>query len=50
MLKEDGVDNNVIKIKPPIIFTKEQANLLLTAIDSVLTDIKSSKGCNGLPH
>ena len=41
LLKEDGVDQNVIKIKPPIIFTLDHAKKLLTAIDSVLTEIES---------
>lgn len=39
MLKEDGVDNNVIKIKPPICFTERNASQLIEAIDKSLQSI-----------
>jgi ethanolamine-phosphate phospho-lyase len=42
LLKEDGVDHNVIKIKPPLCFTKENADQLIRAIDQSLYGICSN--------
>ena len=37
-LSTDGKDNNVIKIKPPLVFTREQAAHVLHVLDDVLHD------------
>ncbi len=39
MIKEDGIDNNVIKIKPPLCFTQQDADKLLTALDIVMSEL-----------
>ena len=36
MIKEDGLDHNVIKIKPPLCFTKENADTLVQAFEDIL--------------
>ena len=40
MLKEDGMDENIIKIKPPLCFTQENADMVLEAIDCAIGRIK----------
>lgn len=37
LISTDGPYHNVLKIKPPIIFTKENANQLVAALDNILT-------------
>ncbi|WP_397547298.1 aminotransferase class III-fold pyridoxal phosphate-dependent enzyme [Rhodothermus marinus] len=37
LLSTDGPMNNVIKIKPPMVFTRENADLLVEKLDEVLT-------------
>jgi 4-aminobutyrate aminotransferase-like enzyme len=39
MIKEDGLDHNVIKIKPPLCFTKENADTLVQALEDTLKDL-----------
>lgn len=39
MIKEDGMDRNVIKIKPPLCFTKENADTLVQALEDTLKDL-----------
>ncbi len=39
MIKEDGMENNVIKIKPPLCFSQKDADKLLTALDKVMTGL-----------
>lgn len=36
LIQADGLDGNVIKIKPPLIFSIADANKLLLAVDSAL--------------
>ena len=36
LLMNDGLDHNVIKIKPPLCFTKDNADAVLQAIDKTL--------------
>jgi 4-aminobutyrate aminotransferase-like enzyme/Ser/Thr protein kinase RdoA (MazF antagonist) len=38
LLSTDGPDHNVIKIKPPLCFTREDADHLITAMDQILTE------------
>ena len=35
----DGIHYNVIKIKPPLCFDKENADYLVESLDATLTDI-----------
>ena len=39
MIKEDGLDHNVIKIKPPLCFTKENADTLVKALENTLKEL-----------
>ncbi|MHC4946461.1 MAG: aminotransferase class III-fold pyridoxal phosphate-dependent enzyme, partial [Planctomycetota bacterium] len=39
LLSTDGPDHNVIKIKPPMVFTRENADLLADTLDGVLEDL-----------
>ena len=39
LLSTDGPDNNVIKIKPPIIFNKKDADFLLNKLDKTISSI-----------
>jgi 4-aminobutyrate aminotransferase-like enzyme len=36
LMSTDGPDNNVIKIKPPLVFSKEDANFLIEVLTSIL--------------
>jgi 4-aminobutyrate aminotransferase-like enzyme/Ser/Thr protein kinase RdoA (MazF antagonist) len=38
LLSTDGPDHNVIKIKPPLVFSQADANRLLETLDSVLSE------------
>jgi len=38
LLSTDGPLHNVIKIKPPLVFTKENADELVAALDDVLRE------------
>ena len=42
MIKEDGLDHNVIKVKPPLCFTKENADTLVKALENTLKDLGKS--------
>jgi 4-aminobutyrate aminotransferase-like enzyme/Ser/Thr protein kinase RdoA (MazF antagonist) len=42
LLSTDGPFHNVIKIKPPLVFSKADADLLLMNLDSVLSEVKVS--------
>lgn len=42
MTKEDGIEHNVIKIKPPLCFTTENAETVIHALDESCTFISSS--------
>jgi len=39
LLSTDGPDHNVIKIKPPLVFNKENAHFLVETLDHILTGI-----------
>jgi len=39
LLMNDGLDHNVIKIKPPLCFTKDNADAVLQAIDETLGEL-----------
>jgi len=39
LLGTDGPFNNVLKIKPPIIFSKYNADALIKNLDQVLTEM-----------
>ena len=38
LMSTDGKENNVMKIKPPLVFDKSQADQLLEALDSVFRE------------
>ena len=38
LLSTDGPDHNVIKVKPPMVFSEEDADLLVSRLDSVLSE------------
>ena len=40
LISADGPDNNVIKIKPPMCFTKTDGDLLCSVLDEALTEIE----------
>ena len=40
LMSIDGPFNNILKIKPPMCFTKANVDLMLTAVDRVLTQIE----------
>ena len=37
LLSTDGPDHNVIKIKPPLVFNKENADELVKKLDEIMT-------------
>ena len=43
LLSTDGPHDNVLKIKPPIVFSKENADLLVDQLDAVLTDLSGAR-------
>lgn len=40
LLSADGPHRNVLKIKPPMCFSKEDSDELLNKLDEILTDIE----------
>ncbi|XP_045467285.1 alanine--glyoxylate aminotransferase 2-like [Harmonia axyridis] len=42
LLSVDGLDKNVIKIKPPMIFTEENADEVVSTLDKVLAGLEGS--------
>jgi len=38
LISSDGPDHNVLKIKPPLVFNKENADYLLDTLESVLSE------------
>ena len=40
LISADGPDDNVIKIKPPMCFAKEDADLLLSVLDKSLEEVE----------
>ncbi|XP_029931415.1 ethanolamine-phosphate phospho-lyase [Myripristis murdjan] len=49
LLSADGPHRNVLKFKPPLCFTKEDADLVVEKIDRILTDLEKALGLN-LPN
>lgn len=43
LLSTDGPAGNVIKIKPPLVFGREQADMLLAALDAALVQLSSER-------
>ncbi len=39
LIMNDGLDHNVIKVKPPMCFTQDNADTLLQAIDQTLLQL-----------
>lgn len=44
LLSTDGPDHNVVKIKPPIVLSKENAALFLHRLDACLQELHYRKG------
>ena len=42
VISRDGPDENVIKIKPPMVFGKKEAEILINGIKNALVDAKKS--------
>lgn len=40
LVSSDGPDRNVLKLKPPMVFSIANADLLVTTLDRVLTEVK----------
>lgn len=40
LISLDGPDNNVIKMKPPMVFTKENVNEVITTLDRLLKEYR----------
>ena len=38
LLSTDGPDRNVIKIKPPLVFSEEDADRLVSVLDKILSE------------
>ena len=38
LMSTDGKDKNVLKIKPPMVFSKENADELISCLTSVMTE------------
>lgn len=40
LIMNDGLEHNVIKVKPPLCFTRDNADALLRAIDTTLEELQ----------
>lgn len=40
IISADGPDSNVLKVKPPMCFTKEDGDLLLSVLDKALSEVE----------
>lgn len=40
LIMNDGLERNVIKVKPPLCFTRDNADALLRAIDTTLEELQ----------
>ena len=38
LLSTDGPDHNVIKMKPPLVFSEADADLLISGLDEILSE------------
>lgn len=43
LVSSDGPDCNVIKIKPPMVFTKENVDEVVSTLDRVLKELRETK-------
>ncbi|KAK6633959.1 hypothetical protein RUM44_004566 [Polyplax serrata] len=43
LVSADGPDSNVLKLKPPMIFTKKNVSHFLEALDEILEEVKNKK-------
>merc|ERR1711936_1124725 len=41
LLQSDGPHNNVLKLKPPLVFSKRDAKFFVTTLDQILDEIKT---------
>lgn len=46
LLSADGPDRNVLKMKPPMCFSKENCDEFIAKLDEILTDIGSNESEN----
>jgi len=44
LLGTAGIDNNILKVRPPLVFADADADRLVTELDAVLTEVESSRG------
>lgn len=40
IISADGPDSNVLKVKPPMCFTKEDGDLLLSVLEKALSEVE----------
>lgn len=40
LISSDGPDNNILKLKPPMVFTTENADHLIAVLDEVLQEVE----------
>ena len=40
IISADGPDSNVLKVKPPMCFTKEDGDFLLSVLDKALSEVE----------
>ncbi|KAF6207654.1 hypothetical protein GE061_016101 [Apolygus lucorum] len=40
LMSSDGPDRNVLKLKPPMVFNKQDADLVVKILDEILTDVE----------
>uniref|UniRef100_A0A0A9W483 Alanine--glyoxylate aminotransferase 2-like 1 n=1 Tax=Lygus hesperus TaxID=30085 RepID=A0A0A9W483_LYGHE len=40
LMSSDGPDRNVLKLKPPMVFSKQDADLVIKILDEILTDVE----------
>ena len=46
LIQGDGLDNNVLKIKPPLVFSMAHANTLLQALEECLQHFSNKQTCS----
>jgi 4-aminobutyrate aminotransferase-like enzyme len=45
ILSTDGPDNNVLKFKPPMCFSRSDAEFLLSNLNEVLSEVEATTKC-----
>ena len=43
LISSDGMDDNVLKIKPPMCFTYEDADFLVKVLDKLLGELEAGR-------